>query len=130
MGLPTFENGIGERPRNQPNGSDGLVIAWNNVIDIPRITIRIHNGDRRYAQAFGLTEGNAFLARIDGEESIWQAIHRFDAQQEALELLPFLAQLHGFFLGAQIELALRFHVLQLLKSLDALADGGEISEHT
>src|SRR5262245_48702652 len=77
--LCTFENGIGDRASDQTNRANGLVVAWNDVIDIPRITIRIHDGDRGDTQAFGLTQRNAFLACIDGEQSVWQAIHPLNA---------------------------------------------------
>ena len=71
-----------------------------------------------------------FLAGVNDEQRAGQLLHFADAAQVVFQLFALVLQLDDFLLGQQLELALLFHLVDLVQTLHAGADGAEIGQHT
>ena len=124
-----FENGFGRQLCVQPDGADGIVVAWNDVIDIFRRTVGVHDGNYRNAQLAGLFYRDIFMADINDEQCVGQSLHVLDAAQAALQFDALTGQLQHFLLNQVIDAAVLTHSLKLFESLDGRADGAVVGQH-
>ena len=128
LGAP-FDDRVGDLGDHQFHGPDGVVVAGDRIIDHIRIAVGVDHGDDRNLQLAGFLDGDLFFLRIDDEERVGQAVHVFDAAQEALELIQLVGQLGDFFLGEHVEGALIAHPFEFAQTRDALLNRGEVGEH-
>ena len=126
----TFENGFGRQLCVQPDGADGIVVAWNDVIDVIGGTVCIHDGNHRNAQLAGLFYRDILMADVNNEQCVGQSLHVLDAAQAALQFGALTGQLQHFLLDQVINAAVFTHSLKLFESLDGCADGAIVGQHT
>ena len=67
---------------------------------------------------------------VDDEQGAGELLHLLDTAQVLLQLLLLGLDGDNFLLGQQIELAVLFHLLNVLETGDTGLDGLEVGEHT
>ena len=91
--------GLGDKIAIQRNGTGGVVIARNRMINRVGIGVGIEHGADRNFQLAGFLNRNRFLVGVDHENQIWCAAHILDAAKRPLQLVAFAGQAEQFFLG-------------------------------
>jgi hypothetical protein len=56
-----FDRSISKFRGNEPEGTNGIVVARNDKIDVVRIAVGIDNGNRRNTQLFCLANSDTFF---------------------------------------------------------------------
>ncbi len=125
-----FDNGIGNFGGEEADGAQGVIIAWDHVIDFVGIAIGIDHGDDRDAQLASFLDGDGFFIGIDDEQQIGQAVHVFDAREVLLQMFAFAFEAADFFFGAAFVGVFRRHGVEFLETLDGLLDGGDVGEQS
>ena len=64
-----FDRSISKFRGNEPEGTNGIVVARNDKIDVVRIAVGIDNGNRRNTQLFCLAMKNCCVARAATQRS-------------------------------------------------------------
>ena len=105
-------------------------LPGNRIVDFVGIAVGVDDGDDRNLELARFEDRDALFLRIDDEDRVGQAVHVFDAAQEALEFVHLVLQLGDFFFGKAVEIALSLHVLELAQARDALLDGREVGQRS
>ena len=81
-GLGAFDAGVSHLLREQPQGTNGVVVAGDDVVDLVRVAVGVDNGDNRDTEFAGFLNGVRLFLRIDDEVialkasgvSLWQML--------------------------------------------------------
>ncbi len=90
---------IGDFCCKQPNSANGVVIAWDDVIDFIRIAIGINNCYNRYSQFSSFLNGYVFLFGIHDKDGCGRSTHVPYSRQVLVQFVILPAQIDQFFLG-------------------------------
>src|ERR1700680_3642 len=116
----TLDDCVRNFTRHEFDGTDCIVVAWNRIIDLVRVAIRVDDGDDRNLELTGFEDGDALFARIDDVERVWQTRHVFDAAEEPLEARELIFQLADFFFSQHFKEARITLALELAQSRNTL----------
>ncbi len=73
------------------------------VVDQGRVVVGVDHGDHRDAELLGFLDGDVFMADVDHEQRVGQAVHVLDAAQRGVQLLALAAQAQHFVLDQLLE---------------------------
>ena len=91
MNETAFDDGIAHDAGHDLAGTDGVVVAWNDVLDQVWVTVGVDHSDDRDTELVGFGNGDVFFADIKNEDCIGQLGHILDTAQVALQLDQFAA---------------------------------------
>src|SRR5690606_8724097 len=128
--LGSFHAGIGNGFHVDLDGTDGVIVTRDHVINTIGIAVGINNTDNRNTQLVGFLDGDTLVVYIDNEQGIRQAAHILDTTDGALELVHFTGTLKGFFLGQLVESTVLALGFQVTVATDRLTDGLVVGQHT
>ena len=109
---------------------DGVIVAWNKIINSVRVAVGIGDCDDRDIQFLRLTDGNGLLARINHEDHTRQIPHVFDSADIALQFDPLFFHEQDFFFGKAIDRPICLHGFDGLQPVYAAFDRLKIGQHT
>ena len=128
VGVQPLEDRVGHLRREEPDGADRVVVARDHVVHEIRIAVRVDDGDDRDAENVRFLDGDVLLLGIDHEERVGKLVHLLDAGQILLELLLLPLEPQPLLLGQVLVVVLREDALDLLQTMDRLADRGEVGQ--
>src|SRR5690606_10481064 len=79
--------GVGDCPDVDLDGTDGVIVAGNHVVDAVRVGVGIHHADDRDTELVRLVDRDTLVIHVDDEQRIGQAAHFLDAADGTLELV-------------------------------------------
>src|SRR5690606_36466400 len=123
------DHGISHGAHVQLDGTDGVVVTRDDVVDAFRAAVGIDDADDRNAQLVGFGDGDALVVDVDHEQRVRQAAHVLDAAQAAIQLFQVAGAHQGFFLGQLGEGAVLGLGFQLGQALDRSTDGLVVGQH-
>ena len=118
-----FEHGICDLGDQQLDGTDGIIVGRNDIVNVLRVAVGIHQGNDRDIQQIRFTDCRFFTPDIDDEEQIGSAFHRPGARKTCGETGDLTTDQQTFFLGQTIQLAGVTHLLEALEFLKPLRPG-------
>src|SRR5919106_2608071 len=62
--IAPFLDGVGDDPRDQGHGPDGVVVTGDHVVDLVWVAVRVDDGDQGNAELVGLGDGDVLLLRV------------------------------------------------------------------
>jgi len=119
---------LGDDAGDQLDGADGIIVAGDDEIDRVGVAIRIHDGDDRDAQPFGLGHGDGFTLDVHDEEGAGQVVHTGDTRQVVAQFFQLVPDLGGFLLEHGLEVVLFLHLVELEHAPHAAADGFAVGQ--
>lgn len=66
-GLQALGDRGSDHPSQQRGRADRVVVAWDWVVDLVGVAVRVKDRDDRDAQFAGLTDGNVLFVRVDDQ---------------------------------------------------------------
>src|SRR3712207_8453821 len=75
--LLSFDDGIGDTRGEEADGAQRVVVAGDDVVDAFGRAVGVDDGDHGYPEAVRLGDGDLFLAHVDDEERVGQAVFVF-----------------------------------------------------
>ena len=94
----TFDDGACEEIAVEVDGSSGVVISWDGVVDSIKRAIGVDNGDNGDSQFFGFFDGDVIDVGVDDKDNIRTPRHIFDSDEDLVEFIefPFFAEQFSF----------------------------------
>src|SRR5688572_801999 len=126
---PRLGDGIGDRPGDQLDRANRVIVAGDRHGDQIGIGVGVDDTDDRNPELVRLVDGDLLLLRVDHEQKPGQTRHVADTGEILLQLLALAREEELFLLGVVLELAAFLAtLLQLLHPTDLLLDGLEVRE--
>src|SRR5690606_1303242 len=123
-----LEHGVGRGAGVQLHGADGVVVAGDGVVDQVGVVVGVDDRDHRDAELLGFLDGDVFMADVDHEQGVGEAVHFLDAAQRSLELVALAAQAQHFVLDQLFEAAVGLAGFQRLQARDRALHGAEVGQ--
>ena len=82
----TLQNGVGNRGNVQTDGTNRIIVPWNNVIDSVRITVGINHANYWNRELVCFSNRNALVLHVDHKHRIGEPTHLFNSPETTLEL--------------------------------------------
>src|SRR6478672_7620094 len=127
-GSLAFQHRIGGGACIQLHGANGVVVARDRVIDQRRVVIGVDDRDHRDAELLGFLDGDVFVADVDDEQRVGQAVHFLDAAEGCEQLLALATQAQDFVLDQLLEAAVGFTGFQFFQARHRFLDCGEVGQ--
>ena len=114
----------------QIDGSCRIVVAWNHVVDIARVTIAVHDANDRNGQSTRLADRDGLLAYVHDEDHVGDSRHVLDARKGLVIFLAQATHAGEFFLRVLRSLFLiRLNGQQVLVSINGFLNGLPVGQH-
>jgi len=123
------QNGIRNPGGVEPDRFPGIVVAWDDVIDLLRGVIGIDHPDQRDTELARLGHCNLVVTDINHKNRIGQTGHIFDPADTLGELFMFALRQKSFLLGQALKTAVGNHRVHVLEAFDRRLDRLEVAEH-
>ena len=125
-----LDDGVGDDPAHQGTGTDGVVVARDDVVDDVGVAVGVDHGDHRQTEFASLGDRDVLLLRVDHEDRVGQPVQIGDAAEVRLESFSSSRRvLERLTLGHPFEIAGSLHGPQLLHALHPARHGGEVGQH-
>src|SRR5690554_1754938 len=111
-----LEHGVGGGAGVQLHGADGVVVARDGVVDQVGVVVGVDHRDHRDAELLGFLDGDVFMADVDHEQGVGQAVHFLDAAQRGQQLVALAAQAQDLVLDQLLEAAVGLAGLERLQA--------------
>src|SRR5690554_5495126 len=111
-----LEHGVGRGAGVQLHGADGVVVAGDGVVDQVGVVVGVDDRDHRDAELLGFLDGDVFMADVDHEQGVGQAVHFLDAAQRGQQLVALAAQAQDLVLDQLLEAAVGLAGLERLQA--------------
>ena len=131
--LAAADDRVGNLRCEQPDRTQRIVVARDDVVDFVRVAVGVDDADHRNLQLARLVDGDLFLARVHDEDRVRQLGHRPDAFEILQQLPLFLFRSSDLLLGERFEASVgarRDHRFQVTEPSQAALDRGEVGEKT
>ena len=96
---------VGNLARDQPDSSNCVIIAWDEVRYVVGVAVCIHHGDGRNSKPSGLVDGDLLSAWVHDEYRLWRLAHFLDATQKFLQPLTLAIQACRIFFCQKLKVA-------------------------
>ena len=123
-------DGLYQDGEDQTDGAHGVVVARDGEVHAVGVGVGVGQHDHGNAQDVSLADGDVLVVSTDGDHHVGSATHVADTLKVALQLLAFASEGGELLLGHGLVLGLLVEVLEVVKTSDALLDGGHVGEHT
>ena len=119
----------GRRLGDDLDGSNGVVVAGDDVLDEVRVRVGVREGHHRDTEPVGLGDGDGLARGVDDHDGTGRLAHLLDAAEVALELAATPLQHEDLFLGELLVGAVLGLLLDVSKLVHRLSHGLPVGEH-
>ena len=128
VGARPLGDDVADRPGDRRARADRVVVAGNHVLDPVGVAVGVDEADDRDPQALGLGDGDRLGLEVDDEDRRRNAFHVLHAAEVGPQLGEVGLGGETLARGQQRELALGVVALEVVESLDPLADRLEVGQ--
>ena len=121
---------MGQSAQDQVAGTDGVVVARDDVRRLIGVTVGVDQADHRDAQAVGLAHADGLALEVDDDDCVRQPLHIGDATQVCLELQKLGLGRQTLTRGKQVELTLDLLATKLVQTLDSVGHRDPVGQQS